>query len=120
VELEICCLPASLNIPLRILHSPEQQETLKEAVSHLAEIEKNLATVYVYVLCKQGNDSQKAVQLLREQFCTKGLLSCENTAPQTDSKQVIPAKRTCDIVFKDIVGGLYAWAKHIDKDFPVY
>lgn len=103
----------------------------------------------MYVLCKQGNDSQKAVQLLREEFCRNNseLLSSEVTACPTDSKQDssakskpsdtkqdIPAQSShCDsnqdlpaesnpydIVFKDIAGGLYAWAKHIDKDFPVY
>lgn len=78
----------------------------------------------MYVLCKQGNDSQKAVNLLKEQFCrnTKELLSSEDTAAvQTDSQQDIPVdSKPCDIVFKDIAGGLYGWAKHVDKDFPVY
>ena len=78
----------------------------------------------MYVLCKQGNDSQKAVNLLKEQFCrnTKELLSSEDTAAvQTDCQQdkAVDSK-PCDIVFKDIAGGLYAWAKHVDKDFPVY
>ena len=78
----------------------------------------------VYVLCKQGNDSQKAVNILREQFCrnTKELLSSDDTAAlQTDSQQGIPVdSKPCDVVFKDIAGGLYAWAKCVDKDFPVY
>ncbi|KAL9952169.1 hypothetical protein ACROYT_G039384 [Oculina patagonica] len=124
VELEICSLPAeSLNIPLRILHSPEQQNTLKEAISNLAEKETLLSTVNVYVLCKQGNDSQKAVELLRETLCRNidELLSNKDTSLLTDDKQDIQDKNThCDVVFKDIAGGLHAWAKHIDKDFPVY
>lgn len=52
----------------------------------------------VYVICKLGNDSQKAVQVLKEM-----------SGSEVDS-----------ITVKDICGGLMAWAKRIDPTFPQY
>ncbi|GCB67966.1 hypothetical protein scyTo_0008154 [Scyliorhinus torazame] len=52
----------------------------------------------VYVICKQGNDSQKAVKILQE------LLDNE----------------LCSLSVKDIQGGLMAWACKIDPTFPQY
>ena len=74
----------------------------------------------VYILCKQGNDSQKAVKMLRETLfrSTDELTSNRDERLQTESKRDESIVR--DVVVKDIAGGLYAWAKHIDKDFPVY
>ena len=62
----------------------------------------------MFVLCRQGNDSQKAVKLLREKF--QDITECNMEHDQ----------KSLDVVFKDIAGGLYAWAKHIDSEFPVY
>jgi len=45
------------------------------------------------VLCRRGNDSQRAVQLLHD----NGFASA-----------------------KDIIGGLQAWGQDVDPDFPVY
>ncbi|PFX20270.1 Adenylyltransferase and sulfurtransferase MOCS3 [Stylophora pistillata] len=78
----------------------------------------------IYVLCKQGNDSQKAVKLLRETVLhrnTNKVLRSEDDFLQSENKQDVPETSTqVDVVFKDIAGGLYAWAKHIDDYFPVY
>jgi len=52
----------------------------------------------VYVICKMGNDSQKAVQALEKM-----------SGSEVDSVSV-----------KDICGGLSAWAKRIDPTFPQY
>lgn len=52
----------------------------------------------VYVLCKQGNDSQKAVQVLEKM-----------SGSEVDTVSV-----------KDICGGLVAWAVKIDPTFPQY
>ena len=65
------------------------------------------------------------MELLRGTLCrnTGELLPFNNrvTPLQTESKQDIPDENIiCDVVVKDIAGGLYAWAKHIDKEFPVY
>lgn len=50
----------------------------------------------VFVLCRRGNDSQKAVRIL------------QNKLPD------------CKLEIKDIVGGLHAWTKKIDQRFPIY
>lgn len=47
-----------------------------------------------YVVCRLGNDSQLAVETLRNAGMTG--------------------------IVKDLVGGLRAWAKEVDQDFPVY
>lgn len=50
----------------------------------------------VFVVCRRGNDSQRAVKLLQDKF--SGL----------------------SLSFKDIQGGLHGWAKHVDTNFPIY
>ena len=47
----------------------------------------------IYVVCRRGNDSQRAVSRLREMGLTNAI---------------------------DVVGGMEAWAKHIDPTFPLY
>jgi len=58
--------------------------------------------------------------MLRETLfrSTDELISNRDVPLQTESKQDESIVR--DVGVKDIAGGLYAWAKHIDKDFPVY
>ena len=51
----------------------------------------------VYLLCRRGNDSQLAVAYLRKIFK-------ENNLPEP----------------KDVVGGLHAWTKNVDPEFPIY
>lgn len=58
----------------------------------------SLFPLLVYVLCKLGNDSQTAVQLLEKMSGTE----LEH------------------ITVKDITGGLMAWANKIDPSFPKY
>ena len=65
------------------------------------------------------------MKLLRETLCknTDELLQFNNrdTKLQTESKQDVEDENILlDVVVKDIAGGLYAWANHIDKDFPMY
>ena len=57
-----------------------------------------LFSVSVYVVCKQGNDSQKAVQILEKM-----------SGPEVDCVSV-----------RDICGGLMAWAQKIEPSFPQY
>ncbi|CAJ0650837.1 21119_t:CDS:10 [Entrophospora sp. SA101] len=80
VQFDICHLPGSINIPLQNLST------------RLDEIEKSLPSPITPV-CRHGNDSQHAVQLLKK--ITKGEV-------------------------KDIIGGLYRWAKEVDNQFPIY
>ncbi|AQL01755.1 Adenylyltransferase and sulfurtransferase MOCS3 1 Molybdopterin-synthase adenylyltransferase Molybdopterin-synthase sulfurtransferase [Zea mays] len=82
---QIASISPSHNIPLSMLEEklPALEASLKEAGEGSALV----------VLCRRGNDSQRAVQLLRE----KGFASA-----------------------KDIIGGLQAWGRDVDPDFPVY
>ncbi|KAL3678354.1 hypothetical protein R1sor_021310 [Riccia sorocarpa] len=114
-EFAISSLPNSLNIPLSTLK--EKLPILRSALdSSIASSEKlvngdapvqlellvnsgngdsalTVAIPPVFVICRRGNDSQKAVQLLRnEGFST----------------------------LVDVVGGLESWAKNVDREFPCY
>lgn len=57
-----------------------------------------LLSLLVFVLCKLGNDSQKAVQILEK----------------------MSGSEVEGIAVKDISGGLMAWANKIDLSFPQY
>ena len=50
----------------------------------------------VVLVCRRGNDSQIAVRTLQEKL------------------------QDTNVTLKDIQGGLTAWAKQVDKNFPVY
>ncbi|CAI9283514.1 unnamed protein product [Lactuca saligna] len=83
---KIVSLPNSMNVPLASL-----EEKLPEIESALKSIDNGNGGVYV--VCRRGNDSQRAVQLLHN----KGFVSA-----------------------KDIVGGLESWARDVDHRFPTY
>ena len=59
----------------------------------------------MYVVCKMGNESQNAVQHIIN------LLSDDKSA-----KDDVENKTSV----RDLIGGLYAWSRRIDKDFPTY
>lgn len=100
VEVEICHLPFSLNIPLSSLVSrkSEHVQLLQEKVLQVKKQMQTSSQVPVYVICKLGNDSQKAVQTLEKM-----------SGSEVDR-----------VVVKDICGGLMAWAQKIDPSFPQY
>lgn len=87
---DIISLPNSLNIPLSSLESrlPEISAALKEE-----EARKGVSGAHLYTVCRRGNDSQRAVQLLHKLGFTSA---------------------------KDIVGGMTSWAKEVDPNFPAY
>ncbi|ORY91127.1 hypothetical protein BCR43DRAFT_498546 [Syncephalastrum racemosum] len=84
VQYGICNLPGSLSIPLDCLE--KQIPFIKQTMA-----EQNIQDVYV--VCRMGNDSQLAVQMLEEH----GIHGA-----------------------RDITGGLYQWATEVDKNFPIY
>lgn len=100
VEVDICHLPFSLNIPLSCLEErrSEHLRLLKEQISQLKGQMSGDCLPAVYVICKQGNDSQKAVRVLEKM-----------SGSEVDA-----------ITAKDISGGLMAWANTIDPTFPCY
>uniref|UniRef100_A0A3P9JGN4 Adenylyltransferase and sulfurtransferase MOCS3 n=1 Tax=Oryzias latipes TaxID=8090 RepID=A0A3P9JGN4_ORYLA len=100
VEVEICSLPSSLNIPLSSLEEKKSKDIqlLQEKISQVKQQMAGDQQAPVYVVCKLGNDSQKAVQLLEK----------------------MSGEEVDGITVKDIAGGLMAWAKMIDPSFPRY
>ena len=61
-----------------------------------AKVEDLLKSNEIVVCCRRGNDSQRAVMKLREHFEGK------------------------NVKVTDLIGGLHAWARDVDVDFPVY
>lgn len=87
-ELDICALPKSVNVPMADLTKASGLDQVRLSL-------ESGQTRTVIALCRRGNDSQKAVRLL---------------------KDLLPSS----IQVKDVQGGLYAWQKHINHDFPIY
>ncbi|ESO83505.1 hypothetical protein LOTGIDRAFT_133196 [Lottia gigantea] len=97
VELDICQLPNpnTINIPVSHL---KKEEKMKEVKTSIDQLNSNCdITVPIIVVCRRGNDSQAAVNEL------KNILSDKD-----------------NITIQDIRGGLHAWAKQVDPNFPVY
>ncbi|XP_047249182.1 adenylyltransferase and sulfurtransferase MOCS3 [Girardinichthys multiradiatus] len=100
VEVDICHLPFSLNIPLSRLEQ-RKSEDIRLLQQRIIQLKQQMADDHqppVYVICKLGNDSQKAVQVLEKM-----------SGSELDS-----------ITVKDVCGGLMAWATKIDPAFPQY
>lgn len=84
-EFEMCHLAKSINVPLEKLD--DELGLLEQKVEGASE---------VVVVCRRGNDSQLAVQKLRETWKERG------------------------IEVRDVRGGLETWAKTVDPAFPTY
>lgn len=85
-QFEMCHLAKSINVPL------EQLDLLE-----IAMLEQKLEDAReVVVVCRRGNDSQLAVEKLREAWKERG------------------------VQVRDVRGGLEAWAKTVDPTFPTY
>ena len=85
----ITSLADSMSIPLSCL---KEKLTVIDSAADKIRSEKGVDPS-IYVICRRGNDSQRAVRLLRDHgFSTA----------------------------KDIIGGLESWAKEIDQNFPTY
>ncbi|XP_050584641.1 adenylyltransferase and sulfurtransferase MOCS3 [Bombus affinis] len=92
-EFDICHLKHSINIPLCDINN---NETVTLIRSRIQEIQKQHDNASLYVMCRRGNDSQKAVKSLQEIF------------------------QGSNLEIKDVIGGIHAWSKKIDCTFPVY
>lgn len=90
---KIVSLPNSLNIPLSTIETglPEISTALKKEEEDKGVVSESSAQLYV--VCRRGNDSQKAVQYLQKMGFTSA---------------------------KDIVGGIESWKQNVDPKFPTY
>ncbi|KAE9596377.1 hypothetical protein Lal_00048825 [Lupinus albus] len=91
---KIVSLPKSLNIPLSNLEArlPEISSALKKEEEDNKSVVSG-SSAQLYVVCRRGNDSQRAVQSLQKMGFTSA---------------------------KDIIGGLESWAHNVDPNFPTY
>lgn len=98
MEVDLCRLPHSLHIPLKYLErrNAESLKLLGEAIREGKQGTQEGASLLIYVICKLGNDSQKAVKILQSWTDLDSL--------------TVPV----------VVGGLMAWAAKIDGTFPQY
>ncbi|KAF6088646.1 molybdenum cofactor synthesis 3 [Phyllostomus discolor] len=101
VEVDICRLPHALHIPLKQLErrDAESLRLLGEAIQKGKRGTQEGAALPIYVICKLGNESQKAVKILQTLMAVQELGS---------------------LTVQDVVGGLMAWAAKIDGTFPQY
>uniref|UniRef100_A0A8C0FML9 Molybdenum cofactor synthesis 3 n=1 Tax=Bubo bubo TaxID=30461 RepID=A0A8C0FML9_BUBBB len=100
VEVDICRLVHAIHIPLSKLEEKDEEylEYLEKRIYEEKQRTNGQTSFPVYVVCKLGNDSQKAVRILQE----------------------LPVKEFGSVLAKDIKGGLMAWASKIDPTFPQY
>jgi len=87
VEYEMGSLPNTTNIPLPQFQAPELLD------KHFSELKQD-----VILICRRGNDSQRACLALSQYVKQKEL----------------------KVSVRDVTGGLQAWARHIDSSFPIY
>ncbi|KAI4503573.1 hypothetical protein M0802_000976 [Mischocyttarus mexicanus] len=92
-EFQICRLRNSINIPLYEIYKDNATKQIK---SEIDKQDSGKTISKVYVLCRRGNDSQKAVKHLQKIF------------------------KDSEINIKDIIGGIHAWSNKIDSTFPIY
>ncbi|XP_071505068.1 adenylyltransferase and sulfurtransferase MOCS3-like [Diadema antillarum] len=97
IEFEICRLPNSINLPLPDIENKKDISTLEEAIlERHSQARRDNQPLPIYVVCRRGNDSQKAVLQLRELLASS------------------------PVTIKDLSGGLTAWATRVDPNFPQY
>ncbi|XP_015277181.1 PREDICTED: adenylyltransferase and sulfurtransferase MOCS3 [Gekko japonicus] len=100
VEVDICSLPQAIFVPLNKLQAKDEGSLrlLGQRICEARQMSNENKAFPVYVVCKLGNDSQKAVKILQGlSYPGLGLISV-----------------------KDIRGGLMAWATKINPEFPQY
>lgn len=91
-QFHIGSLPGAISAPWR-----QFDEHVESIELHKAMVEANVVgtrkQVDVFVVCRRGNDSQRAVSRLRELGLTTAT---------------------------DMIGGMEAWARDVDPTFPLY
>ncbi|XP_058790258.1 adenylyltransferase and sulfurtransferase MOCS3-like [Phymastichus coffea] len=90
-EFQMCHLKDSINIPFTTISGKNGIDIVKKEIDNM---DANLCDVFI--LCRRGNDSQKAVKILKKSFSNSNLK------------------------IKDIAGGIHAWTHNIDPNFPIY
>ena len=115
-EMEICSLPNSVNVPIEDIQSQDSLDRIVNLINK--QKDKTDASkskgpsnnVRIVLVCRRGNDSQVARQFLKEHI--------PNPIKSNVTTPVLNYEEQFSIC--DIIGGLQAWAKRIDRHFPIY
>lgn len=94
IQQDIVKLENAITITLAEIVKGSGKDQIKDLVD---EKLKSASEKKIYVMCRRGFASQKAVRELKNHFG-------ENS----------------DLEFKDIIGGIQAWGKEIDTELPLY
>ena len=115
-EMEICSLPRSINVPFEEIETKASFEKISCAINNLHDTESDNSKstrgtnrVHLVFVCHRGNDSQIATKLIKRRL--NDVFNTENSTSETCIKEFI---------VQDVIGGLHAWAKRIDRNFPIY
>lgn len=92
-QYKICSLKNSINIPIDDF-CDEKEKTFELINAKIGNHNEDKTSIYI--VCRLGNDSQNAVEILKEHF----------------------EERIEKI--KDLIGGVTAWANTVDENFPKY
>lgn len=96
IEFGICSIPHSTSTPSTPRSLPTSADTSDIPLSTLLSSPETVpASDEVIVVCKKGNDSQVAAAALRKRL--------------GETSRV-----------RDVRGGLIAWARDVDPEFPMY
>lgn len=116
-ELEMVRLRNAYHVDIRDLNQCTNVELAKCTIFAGIQFETILRYRHIFVICRRGNDSQKAVLLLRK------LIEMIRNRNLSDggNKFVGPHYALLDsYVIKNIREGYYGWCKHIDESIPIY
>lgn len=89
-QFSICHIPVAINAPWKTFDNKADVVT---GALHEAQERAGGEAPAVYVVCRRGNDSQRAVARLHEMGFAQAV---------------------------DVVGGVEGWAKEVDPQFPLY
>ena len=106
VQFDICNIDQSINIPISTILSsprqavkdPEDNTAASQLPSWIPAEAATPSTDPIYVVCRLGNDSQVAVKKLKELGLDRG----------------------GERFIGDIQGGLHAWRRQVDPEWPEY
>merc|ERR1719436_1827371 len=113
-EMEICALNNSVNVPIEDFQAQSSLDKIvnlikqDNQIDHPVELAEPSCKKHIVLVCRRGNDSQVARELLKEHLW-KTSQSSGITSIQKQDK---------DFLVCDIIGGLSAWSKRIDINFP--
>lgn len=105
VEADIVKLEHAINIPLKELSTEDGFRRLHQVM----EMKK---TRNVFVMCRRGNASQKAVRIIKDR------LSLQEQEQKTVRMEDSSSLDEQDV--RDIIGGITAWSEEVDPSLPTY